>query len=169
MSQKYPKAQMEIMGLVLIVILITLGLLFVIMFSLNSDNESAKSSFTQEELASNTLLAMIHTTTDCKDIVLSDMIEYCAEGRPVSCSGYYCASSGSDAACDCVDSTVSHILNNTLNRWQKSYEYSIKAGQNMLLNKSYGTCDIYSDRKSEELPLVRVGAGQLIIKLDICD
>ena len=76
------KAQMEIVGLVVIVILLTLGMLFIAKFVMQTDS-SGKEIFTRRFLASSTLGAMLDTNYDCPALdhppTIADLLEACVE------------------------------------------------------------------------------------------
>jgi len=81
----FRNAQMEIMGLVIIVILLSLALLFVLQFIILRPASDLKESFTQKEIASNTVNTLLDTTTDCRQLPLSKLLEDCAEGAFIQC------------------------------------------------------------------------------------
>ncbi|MBD3309822.1 hypothetical protein GF351_01240 [Candidatus Woesearchaeota archaeon] len=75
------KGQMEIMGLAIIVILMILGMLFVIRFVILAPEKDTQDEFTRTQLASNTLHAIVSTTTDCHKMTFQQLMTDCAEHK----------------------------------------------------------------------------------------
>ncbi len=123
------KGQMEMIGLVIIVILITLGMLFMALFALNDDPE--KKVFTRKELASSTMAALMKTTAFCNGGLPEfekDLLEDCAGTNTV----YTCE--GMDS-CDFLDMKISELLDETVGAWGKTYEFesvSVSNGEALL-------------------------------------
>ncbi|MBU1204484.1 MAG: hypothetical protein KKE93_01085, partial [Nanoarchaeota archaeon] len=61
--KKNKKSQAEIVGLAIIVLLITMGLLFFVKFSILDKKDDIKGSFTDSELANNMVDVLLKTTT----------------------------------------------------------------------------------------------------------
>ncbi len=119
------KGQMEMIGLVIIVILITLGMLFLATFALNQDQ--TKKVFTREGLAYSTLSALMKTTTDeClgySSLALGDRIlEDCAQNKQLSTSLYRCGSPQVHS-CQFFEEKVRSLLSQSLGKWNKHYEF----------------------------------------------
>ena len=72
------RAQMEIMGLVIIIILIAIGMLFGVQFLLKKPTARPTASVKESILAANFLNAMLSTTTDCYDRSMRDLLQDCA-------------------------------------------------------------------------------------------
>lgn len=125
------KSQMEIIGLVIIVILIALGMLFMAQFALKGDPK--KKIFVRKGLAYSTMGALMKTDILCKDYGLSSKIDtkYLAIGEKLvdDCAGSFADTSRSTFMCDnqhsCVflGETVADLLNQTLGKWNKHYEF----------------------------------------------
>ncbi|MBU0456619.1 MAG: hypothetical protein ABH824_03955 [Nanoarchaeota archaeon] len=130
-------AQMEMVGLVVIVILITLGMLFMAIFALKSDNQ--KKVFTSKGLTSSAMSSIMKTNVgqdaNCVSeyigystpIIGKDIIDDCAKylDNP-SYSLYSCIGpiSGEKVhSCVFLREIVSHLLEETLGSWNKNYEF----------------------------------------------
>lgn len=125
------KAQAEMIGLVVIVILITLGMLFLAQFALKG--EPTKKVFTRKGLAYSTMSALMKTTINSESCqrhgisslqMQKDILEDCAvrpkEFYPASsyaCSGLH--------SCDFFLEMSTKWLNETLGSWGKHYELNI--------------------------------------------
>jgi hypothetical protein len=134
MAFKMKKAQMEMIGLVIIVILITLGMLFMAQFALKS--EPKKKIFVRKGLAYSTMSALMKSSADCQapgrfyeqaPTIGGDLIKDCAnypvedcETEAESYSFYQCQ--GKNSCCFLKD-TISNLLEETLGRWNKHYEF----------------------------------------------
>jgi len=121
------KAQMEIIGLMVIVILITLAMLFMVKFGMSKDNY--KKTYTSELLVSSTIGAITKTTTDLNDGCGSlsfekDLLDDCASnsGEYDSVYSHHCDGKNS---CDFLQDRVTKILNETLGNWSKRYEFIV--------------------------------------------
>lgn len=123
------KAQMEMIGLVIIVILITLGMLFLAIFSFKDDQQ--KKFFTRKGLAYSTMSTVMKTTIvrdDCSrffagDLVLplqSKLLEDCALYKQSGIEEYSCNGKNS---CEFVRDEISKMLESTLGKWNKKYSF----------------------------------------------
>lgn len=159
MSKHYRKSQMEIMGLVIIVILISIGMLFVLQAMLKPST-SAKKTYTSAQLASNTLNSLVQTETGCYTD-MTTLIKDCAEFEQINCPGNL-------NSCEFAEIEIKRILKTTLQEWNKAYRFEIyiPAYNEQIINDSYGRC--IRNIKSELYPLSAAGTT-LFIKLDICD
>lgn len=128
------KGQMEIIGLVVIVVLITLGMLFMAIFAFNDD--VSKKVFTRRGLAYSTVSAVFQTTVDveagCIDEYAgrrnlpklgSDILEDCAnyiETKDSGPSQFHCREQHS---CLFFTQTTDQLLQSSLGLWNKHYEW----------------------------------------------
>ena len=108
------------MGLVVIVILITLGMLFLAQFALNEQPQ--KKIFTRKGLASSTMAAMMKTTieeTNCYGLQFEkDLLEDCAGYKVFGSSTHLC---NGKYSCDFIADLSTDLLNSTLGQWNKKY------------------------------------------------
>lgn len=158
--RKNKKSQAEIVGLVIIVLLITIGLLFVVKFVVLREPSELKKGFVHSELASNMINVLLKTTTDCKGSSVTELFQDCAAFNRIDCEGI--------DSCDKVDETIEMIFNNSLEKWNKPYEFSAYlVGSKPIIEKSYGKCPRNIDRESKTYP-IPTDRGTLFIQLDIC-
>lgn len=93
------KSQMEMMGLAIIIILISLALLFVVRFVILREPSEQTKEYAQSELAANFLNAVLETNApECNDIKFSTLFQDCANN--------YRDGSGGDIQCNLDFSTV---------------------------------------------------------------
>jgi hypothetical protein len=116
------KAQLEIMGLAIIVIIIIFGILVSLMF-FKPKESTLKTDVTDSTLASNMLSMILRTTLDCKDIDLESLLQDCAEG--VSNKEYCGDNDPFDRdPCGKVFKIINEsILTKTLDVWKKQYTF----------------------------------------------
>ena len=123
MSSINNKAQMEMIGLVVIVILITLGLLFMTIFALKDDGIKV---FTQKGIAASTMAALMKTTiNDCNQPKLSlekKILDDCAKNKdlPEDFYTFHCKGKNS---CEYLEENIALFLNETLGLWGFRYQY----------------------------------------------
>jgi len=188
------KAQTELIGLVMIVILISVSVLFVIRFVALKEPSQAKQIYEQSEIASNMISALLETTVHCdeQDIIIrmNDLFRDCAlfetydclpdnAGQPLDpddpptpeelwdiCAWH---NDGADS-CTLLNCTLEKIFNNSLEVWNREYVFTAYilnelSGRGPITNLSNTHC-LYG-RESEIYPLP-LNPGTLILQLDIC-
>ena len=111
------KAQTEIMGLIVIVILLTLGMFLIITFQASKPKPEIKKSFEDDQLASNFLLSFLKTGA-CGKNTMENMIQDCAVERKITCGGM--------DSCKYINETAKIILNKTMDEWSKKYSFDIE-------------------------------------------
>lgn len=80
------KAQMEILGLAIIVVLISMGILFAL--SLGGDDDvNIEAEFEQKNLAASYINTLLGTTTSCYQATFRELIQDCAQGGTIYCDG----------------------------------------------------------------------------------
>ena len=177
------RGQSEMIGLVVIVIMITLGMLFLAKFAL--DEEPSKKVFTRKGLAYSSMSSMLKTEVSCIEPgeatvkVLSigkELIDDCAKnvGERDSVSGSYNSCNGMHS-CDFFEESVSSLLNSTLGVWQKSYNFESKLligdSPEVLVSVEGGEgCLRSSDRDTSGLfPIFVTNVGLVENVLYLCD
>lgn len=131
------KSQMEIMGIVIIIILFSVGLLFAIQYVILKKPSDVKKSFLQAELSSNSLNAMLKTNVpECNNADMAALFKDCTGVSPeLDCCiklvpDQDCAYDGSQStigiadSCHVLNETVSKILRETLFLWRVPYVFT---------------------------------------------
>ena len=156
---KSRKSQMEIMGLAIVVILITLIMLFVVRFVVLRQPAEYKKEFTQTELASNIINTLLKTNApDCSDLTFTELFQDCAEGQSVSCN------SDVPNSCSYIEAKTNYILDNTLKKWNIGYEFNAFTSTENIFQ--LGSCP--GEKKSKRYP-IPTSMLTLYITLDICE
>lgn len=183
LGKRAKQGQMELVGLVIIVILITLGMLFMALFALNDDQQ--KKTFTRKGLASSTLSAIMKTTLpqeECVPGIAStpkigqDIIEDCAL-HYTSAEGYSQYRCRNQHSCLFLRTISQELLNATLSQWNKHYELHLQlipakgAAPTPLLNPPIikGGCPRTIERDSSGPFPLQTSAGLVEVELFLCD
>ncbi|MBU0459514.1 MAG: hypothetical protein KKH52_00490 [Nanoarchaeota archaeon] len=177
------KAQMELIGLVVIVILITLGILFMAQFALKE--KPTKKIFTRKGLATSTMSAIMKTTVGPEEGCLlsgnyqlqlqEKILEDCALSPPDSAYAptYQCRGLHS---CEFFRTFVEERLNQTLGEWNKRYEFKSyllegESPQDLFdpIISKRGKCPKTKDRDTSSPFPLSTRAGLVESILYICD
>ena len=152
------KAQTEIIGLTMVLILILLGMVIVVRFA-TEEPIDYKKQFTQAELASNTLNALLDTTSLCDEFSMAGLLQHCNLANPnINCSGVIVNS------CSYFLQESQKIFEETLEKWAVDYEFKVFDDEKTLI--TLGKACV-GDKKSKLFP-VPTNSGILSVKLDIC-
>ena len=165
------KSQMEIVGLVIIVILISIALLFFLSFSLTR-TPAEKRAYTSAQLTSNMINTIAKTTTNCSGSTISRLYVECADMNPVDCNrdGF----KESDP-CEIANRTISEFFEQTLIEWQKRFRFrvfipSTEAGEEdtvfYIMEHEFSLCTGDIDSEQYYLP---TGYGLLYMQINICE
>ncbi len=175
-------------GLVVIVILITLGMLFMAQFALKDHPE--KKIFTRKGLAYSTVSAIMKTSitdSSCVPEFIGERVypkmgealfEDCASYHDTAAAdGYSQYRCGGKHSCTFVREQVAEMLSSTLGSWNKRYQWNTEIIDvqgvkpeplfEPILNK--GGCPKTRDRDSSELFFLQTDAGLVQSVLYVCD
>jgi len=109
------KGQMEIMGLAFIVVIVTLGLLFTLLFFLTKAESNALPQSRLEILSANWINTFLGTTTDCSQQTVRELLIECARSGS---SSLFC---GDTDACSKVQQVMDITRQSTLDKWNLQY------------------------------------------------
>jgi len=157
------KAQMEIMGLAIIVVLLSVGMLFAVSYMVRRPQSDIKKTYTYSETASNLLGAVLKTSSDCSQTTFSELFYDCGRGGILRCTE-------DQNSCEYLEENMQKILDATL----KNIKYEFKADVTLTAGESESKILINNDCttkfgqvKMYPLPL-HPYPGTLFITLRIC-
>ena len=143
------KAQLETMGLVVIIVLLAFILIFVLQVMVNQESNSLNSRYLQ--LNADNLRSSILKTNVCGNIDLRDEIVNCNTFNDVQCSNLQ--------NCNELNILIRKMIEDSLNVTKK---YKFTAG-NILVEKNFNFCKEIYTSASEPIPL-----SDINITLAIC-
>ena len=118
------KAQMEIMGLAVIVILLVIAMLFVIGIMLNPE-KSIRKPYTYEKLASNSMNAVLKTSTSCRNLDIKDLLKDCGGDQVIFC--------GDQPSCIFLTSEISKIFEDTITPLNIKYFFNASVDTGLII------------------------------------
>ena len=129
------KAQMELIGIAIVVILISLGILFMLSFGISKKGTSFKQEFTNKELVSNTLSTMLRVKAlGCGDLTIEDLLQDCFLTESVNCG----SEDEPKMSCNYMNETMDEIFDRTLDKWGRSYFLDISRADNVKIHLDDG-------------------------------
>ncbi|MEM2131484.1 MAG: hypothetical protein QXM96_03925 [Candidatus Woesearchaeota archaeon] len=157
------KAQTEIIGLVIIVILLIIGAIFLVSFNSNKKKINSQSTL-DPKLADNFLYAILNTKTE-KNLLVIDVIKDCYQNKHDLC--------GTTTTADCcayAEQTIKNALEATLGNWSRSYRLYIRRDNEKRIN------DLPENSKCQGKFIEKEQSGiyyippppLIIVTLDIC-
>ena len=168
------KSQMEIMGLLIIVILFSLGLLFTIRFMATRERSTVLETFTTTELAANMLNAMLKTTVQgCKEADMTDLFRDCAAFPTIDCDSdgsIYSYDPELPDSCAKLRESINFIFSRTLDIEKKRYlfnAYIIESQPLPWAPIAKGGCTATDVGELKEF-IIPTDLGDLTVSLKIC-
>lgn len=151
---------MEIIGLVIIIILLTLGLLLVVRFVVLKPESTIRRTQTESQMAANFLNTLLQTSTGCSKQQVRSLIQNCATRNDAGCLGL--------DACTYVNRTIALILAQTFDDWGKSYNLTISGTDtNFVGGLTFSRGDCSGEREAKFSP-IQAGGRTLIADLYLC-
>ena len=144
-------AQVEIMGLLIIVILVVMVIFIVISFQAKVQPKTVHKTYMNEQMSTAFLLALLDTSTDCTGSVsLREIIFDCATTRRISCFG--------KDSCSYLNNSLDDIFNSTLDLWGINYEFtmnhaSFEAYDNFTFSQGCGPGSLVYKEVPQIIPL----------------
>src|SRR3989344_1032060 len=163
------KAQTEIIGLVVIVLIISVAMMFLLFFVTKGSDVDSLKNFDNELHAYNSIVSIIQTNSDCRSYTFSDLIKQCALSQtqylPQECS------TEPITTCEFVQREISYILEQSLKLVNEEYEFYVytEFDQTQIIGISSENADTLCQSKiTSATQPIRYGAGYLFVTLDIC-
>ena len=153
------KAQTEIMGLAIVVILLVLGMTFVIRFMIDKEPIDFKKRYTQAEIASNMLNTFLKSTSrDCNELSMTELLQDCSHTKSIICQNGM-------LSCDYVEDTAQEVFGKTLETWNFDYELRVfRDIANPIFTLGLA-CPLSKKSKTFFIP---TSSGTLSVILDVC-
>ncbi len=160
------KSQMEMLGLALVVMLISIAMLFVVRFMVFDTPDEAKTDYTETELASNFISTLLETTaSNCRDLTFTELFQDVASGMPPYSS---CPEASKDTM-QVLTESLTTILMNTFEIKGIGYEFNATTnGLNPVYVYHRGSCPGARTRRQFPIPVDASGAIILEVTLNIC-
>lgn len=162
------KAQMEILGLAIVVVIILVAAMIYLRLSAGKKEIDYRNPFTSSETASNMLNTFLDTTSrDCSRLTMTELLQDCAQ------LGAFVCENGQNS-CDYAESAANEIFSKTLDKRKVKYEFMVctnfdykNAGctPSSVLIEAGSKC---LGEKEFKLFPIPVSAGTMYVKLDLC-
>lgn len=160
------QAQLEMIGLIVIVILVITALLIYTVYKVTTPSENIQREYMNKEIATNLLVSMTKTDIrECHNLSLATLITDCAKVYSTTiCSNDL-------TSCDVANKTIYNILNKTLIDWDVSFNFSIQSRyQGIFINFVNLDCDSNAKNKIQSFQILPLGFNEsAAITLDICE
>lgn len=167
-SKLQKKSQAEIMGILVVVLLLSLGMFLVVQFMINRGNSNEKQEFSRQQAAANSLTAMLKITTGCKGLSVTELYQDCAHNQP---DGSIICGTGVKS-CDYVRATVEEVLEGTFseNNLNLHYYYTVKQGDetDFMQEKKDSQYDKLCREVSSKQSPIPLTPGFLVAELSVC-
>ncbi|MBD3163797.1 hypothetical protein GF323_01230 [Candidatus Woesearchaeota archaeon] len=125
------KSQMEIMGIAIIVVLLSMVLLFAVRFMMAAKDNPVSKEFKDSEMAANFLNTMLETNApQCSNITFTVLFQDCAENQPGIINCY------PDFSCDYIREKTKEMLNATFDVWKIDYYFIAYTDLNDAVNSA---------------------------------
>ena len=132
------KSQTEMLGIAIVVIILSIGILILVSNVIKKTKTTEqKREFSEKQLATNILGALLSTSTNCRNDRISTLLIDCgncwSNGETTACQPCPDDPLGEivggvqipqTRVCTYLENTISHILNNTLAVWNKKYKFT---------------------------------------------
>lgn len=153
------KAQIETMGLLVIVILVSIILFFVLVYNSNriKNVEPDKQEFKDSQAIGNFGTTMLETTDDCGRTI-RELLTDCAFKNQITCNDI--------DSCTSAQNTMEKILDLTLNEWGYEYTLSVNKEQGGVVFQTEDACD--SPNFQRERTPFGTTYGNMYVEIKVC-
>lgn len=167
------KAQTEILGLAIVVVLVIIATILVVKFGF-SKSTNVRNDFTSSQEASNILNTFLKTSaSDCSQLTMTELLQDCAQGTGIVCGN------GEDS-CGYVKSAATAILSGTIGAEKKKYEFLACSNFNLKEIKCYDPTPLVKidnppdiqpcpGQKKLKIFPIPINSGTIYVKLEICN
>lgn len=153
------RAQMEILGLAIVVVLVILGMLFVIKFMSLQEPGNLRQPVVQSQTAASYITAYLKTNVpDCRGLTVTDLLQDCAVGGGITCED------GSDS-CRKAEEVAEEVFSRTFEVWRQPYYFVAFMDEGSPLVELGEQCP--GERRTRQFPLP-TGVDTMFVRLDLC-
>lgn len=152
------KGQLEMMGIVVVVILLVMGLLFVVTFIILKPASEIKEQVRAGVLASSAGNSMLYITSGCRGLSFEELLLDCGGFGNIFCDG--------KSSCDYVSQNFDFLLNRSLAEQDVSYYFVGKVGEDVVVGPLGSPCP--GERENWYQPLSTSLGTVLELTLDVC-
>ena len=125
MNRAFKKSQMELMGIAIVAVLLSMILLFVVRFVILAPSSEVGRTYGESEQAANFLNTMLKTNApDCSDVKFSTLIQDCTKNYP---SGDILCDDGVNPRYSCLylEDKLDILFRETLEEWKVDYYFVV--------------------------------------------
>ncbi len=165
------KAQMEILGLAIVVLLLILGMVFVVKFVAMTDKGSVRKEVADSQIASNYIATYLDTTVpECSKLTIKELLMDCAENNPGPAGGTIDCDGGTKS-CEMAEGIATTVFSKTFDQQKKPYYFSVKIQNgNPFIELSHPSPPItkcLGTKRSKDY-ILSTNSGVLHVTLDLC-
>ena len=124
MKTVHKKAQVEIMGIALVVILIVIGIVYLAKYSAEPPKKTQE-KFQQRELPKTIITSIVEVVSTCNNEKMADVIQDCGFATSMTCTTPEQAMS----SCDYLKTTLKQILDSMLGKFKYHYQLRLLQGE----------------------------------------
>jgi hypothetical protein len=152
-------AQMEIMGLAIIIILVALGLLFAVLWMGKEPAQQVQRA-KESVLAANFLNTMLGTTTECNQRTVRELLSDCAlTGGITKC--------GDQTSCEYARDIINILFDKTLREWKLPFHFAM-TGATPVERMEFGTEACKGEREQKIHPMPVKPGFEIRLTMEIC-
>ncbi len=128
------RAQTEIIGLVIVMVLVVMGIMFTMLFIFGRDSVGLSEEFREADLPQSTLDALLKTTSfTCDGRTIDQALRDCIITPTTMCSG-------TTKVCTAVRYDSEKILSATLKEWGLQYRLDFGTDTVDAIDNNFGSC-----------------------------
>ena len=155
-TRRTTRGQVEMIGLIMIVIIVIVGLLIFTVYRLTNQGDDSQNRYLNKEVATNLLISIVNTDVDeCHNLSLSTILTDCARTFSV----LICEEDR--LSCDVANETIFNILNRTLVDWDIGFNLTVEKTNISFVN-------LRCREKVQGFQILPLNPGQYEMTLDIC-
>lgn len=152
----YKKAQLEMIGLAMLVLLLSFGIILLTQCSSESKEMSMVEEFTDRQITGHYLNSLLQITVPaCNDASMEVLLQDCAAGEILSCTG-------GARSCFYANKTLIYIFEKTLIEYKKEFLFSVTKTPIYIMN---GDCSAFRESSRFIIPS---DAGVMVARMDVC-